>query len=138
MIKIKSEVDGRLLHIVNRLSEVNKERTDIAPPEQFLQLASLKLDKGKTFRPHQHIWKPVPMETIIAQESWVVIQGAVKVHYYDIDKKPLCDVVLFPGDISITFEGGHSYTILAKDTIVYEFKGCPYTGQANDKVFIDE
>ena len=85
MKKIYSRVEeGKLLHIINRYYEI-EGRTDVAPPNEFLQLATLKMEKGKTFRPHKHIWKPCPNGMIIAQESWVVIIGSVKVHLYDID-----------------------------------------------------
>jgi len=36
----------------------------------------------------------------------------------------------------MTFFGGHNYLIMQDDTLVYEFKTGPYTGQQNDKVFI--
>ena len=45
--------------------------------------------------------------------------------------------VLEVGDASFTLEGGHTYTILEDDTLVYEYKTGPYEGQKNDKVFID-
>ena len=42
------------------------------------------------------------------------------------------------GDCSMTFEGGHTYTILEDDTVVYEYKTGPYQGQKMDKVFLDD
>ena len=47
-------------------------------------------------------------------------------------------MVIRQGDCSMTFEGGHTYTILEDDTVVYEYKTGPYEGQANDKVFLDD
>jgi cupin fold WbuC family metalloprotein len=125
----------KLLHIINRVDDI-VERTNIAPENQFLQLSTLKMKEGKTFRPHQHIWKPSPTEKIIAQESWVVIKGSVLVYMYDIDGKFLTEEVINPGDCSITFEGGHTYKALEEDTIVYEFKTGPYMGIENDKIFL--
>ena len=138
MKKIYSRIDTeKLLHIINRYDEI-EGRTDVAPEDQFIQLATLRMEKDKTFRPHQHIWKPAPREQVIAQESWVVIKGSVKCHLYDTDGELLKEVVIRQGDCSMTFEGGHTYTILEDDTVVYEYKTGPYTGQANDKVFLDE
>ena len=94
------------------------------------------LKKGKTFKPHQHIWKPTPVEQIIAQESWVVIKGSVECSFYDTDGTLLEKVVIRQGDCSMTFEGGHTYLILEDDTVVYEYKTGPYQGQAMDKVFL--
>ena len=132
--RIKSD---KLLHIINRLDDINN-RTNVAPPEQFLQLATLNFDKGKTFKPHKHIWKNPNNEKIIAQESWIIIKGSVKIFMYDIDDKLLGEEILFPGDCSMTFEGGHTYTMLEDETIVYEYKTGPYNGQSNDKVFIQD
>lgn len=127
---------GKLLHIVNKLN-TTLERVDIVPQEEFLQLACLKMDKGKKFKPHKHIYKPGE-ETVIAQESWVVISGRVKVFLYDLDDKVIDTEVLEPGDCSVTLRGGHTYQILDEDTIVYEYKTGPYKGQELDKEFIDE
>lgn len=139
MIKIYSKCEpNKLLHLINRFDEIDG-RTDIAPEEQFIQAATIKFPQGgKKFRTHQHIWKPSSSETVIAQESWVVIQGSVKVFMYDTDRTLLREEVIRKGDCSMTFEGGHTYEILEDDTIVYEYKTGPYTGVENDKFFYDE
>ena len=74
-------------------------------------------------------------EKTIAQESWVVIRGSVKVYYFDTDMNLLETHILKAGDASFTLEGGHNYEILEDDTLVYEYKTGPYEGQAKDKVF---
>ncbi len=126
---------NKLLHIINKFDKIS-ERTNVAPENQFLQLATLKLQKGKTFKPHQHIWKDSSTEKVISQESWVIIQGSVKVFMYDIDGQLLDTEIINKGDCSMTFEGGHNYEILEDDTVVYEYKTGPYTGIENDKVFL--
>ena len=76
MKKIYSKVEpGILLHIINRLDEI-KGRTNISPDEEYLQLASIKMQKGQTFKAHKHII--LEKTTNIAQESWLVIKGSVK------------------------------------------------------------
>ena len=57
---------------------------------------------------------------------------------YDIDDKLLDEQILFPGDCSMTFEGGHTYTMLEDETIVYEYKTGPYEGQKLDKEFLND
>jgi hypothetical protein len=132
--KVKPE---KLLHIVYPLmiSNNSNSREDIIPETEFLQLSALDLKEGKTFKPHKHVWRDSPTESIIAQESWVVISGSVEVTYYDIDDKILNKFTLFPGDVSITLAGGHNYLAL-ENSFVYEFKTGPYEGQKKDKVFI--
>ncbi len=125
----------KLLHLVNRLNDIT-ERTNIAPEEEFLQLASLKMKKGQTFKAHKHI--NFEKITNIAQESWVVIKGSVKCIFYDLDDSILAEPILKPGDCSMTFRGGHNYLILEDDTIVYEYKTGPYLGQEMDKVFLTD
>ncbi len=138
MKKIYSKVEkDKLLHIINRYDEI-EGRSDVAPEDQFIQLATLRMEKGKTFRPHKHIWKPASKPSVIAQESWVIIKGSVRIFMYDIDDSFIGEEIINKGDCSMTFEGGHTYEILEDDTVVYEYKTGPYTGQANDKVFITD
>ncbi len=136
MYNIYSRLDpSKLLHTIHRFYET-EARTEVAPENQFLQMAALRMVKGKTFRPHQHIWKPTPVKNIIAQESWVIIKGSVEISCFDTDGTLIEKQVLRQGDCSMTFEGGHTYLILEEDTVVYEYKTGPYQGQALDKVFL--
>lgn len=125
--------EGLLLHMVHQFSEFSDGRRDLVKPEEYLQVSALKLPQGKTFKPHKH--NIDKKETTIAQESWVVLQGKVRVFFYDIDDQIVAEEILEKGDLSLTFRGGHNYLIL-EDAIVYEFKTGPYYGQARDKTFI--
>lgn len=136
MEKIYSKVEeGKLLHIINRLSEI-EGRTEAVPENNFIQCATLKMEKGKTFLPHKHITKDRHYPEQIAQESWVVIKGRVKCILYDIDDTVIATPILKDGDASFTLYGGHTYEILEDNTIVYEYKTGPYEGQKLDKTFI--
>ena len=137
MQKIYSKIEPEtLLHLVHRLDEI-EGRTNVAPENEFIQLATLKMEKGTTFIPHKHIWKDGE-DKVMAQESWVVIKGSVKVIMYDLDDTIIETPILYPGDCSMTFRGGHYYEILEEDTIVYEYKTGPYKGVENDKEFLNE
>tara|TARA_R110000787_G_scaffold35481_1_gene91118 strand:- start:64 stop:477 length:414 start_codon:yes stop_codon:yes gene_type:complete len=137
MEKIYSKVDGRLLHIINRLAEI-EGRTDVVDGEHFIQCATLRMENGKTFPPHKHITKERTYKEQIAQESWVIIKGRVRCKFFDIDDTLLAEPILGSGDASFTLYGGHTYEILEDDTIVYEYKTGPYEGQALDKTFLNE
>ena len=138
MQKIYSKVDpNKLLHLINRIDNITQERTDIAPENQFLQASILKVQQGKTYKPHKHNWKTPSYQHTIAQESWVILQGSVEVYYYDINDQLIETAIIHAGDCSMTFEGGHSYKILEDNSIIYEFKTGPYLGQQNDKTFIE-
>jgi cupin fold WbuC family metalloprotein len=137
MQNIYSKVDtNKLLHVIVRKEEMTKGRSEIIPADNFIQCSMLNLDNGHTFRPHKHIWKE-RTRNVIAQESWVVIQGSVRCTFYDIDDTVVEEVVLTPGDSSFTLEGGHNYFILEDNTLVYEYKTGPYEGQENDKRFLN-
>jgi len=136
MEKIYSKQEPtKLLHIINRLAEI-EGRDDIVPEENFIQCATLRMPKNKTFPPHKHITKDRHYNNQIAQESWVVIKGRVKCKFYDLDDTLIAEPILGPGDASFTLYGGHTYEILEEDTIVYEYKTGPYEGQKLDKKFI--
>ena len=137
MEKIYSKVNpNTLLHIVVRKEDLIAGRTDVVPGEHFIQCALLNLNEGKTFKPHKHIWKNRTRD-VIAQESWIVVQGSVRCTFYDIDDEIIAEPTLNIGDASFTLEGGHTYTILEDNTLVYEYKTGPYEGQSMDKAFID-
>lgn len=123
-----------LLHIISRARDIQAGRVDLVPPEEYIQCAAIRMGQGKTFNPHRH--KETVRTTTITQESWVVIRGMVQVTLYDIDDSVLHTDILEPGDCSITLIGGHNYLAMHENTIVYEYKTGPYTGQNDDKVFI--
>ena len=127
----------QLLHIIVRKDDLTPGRVEVVPENHFIQCALLNMEEGKTFKPHKHIWKERTRD-VIAQESWIVVQGSVRCTFYDTDNKIIAEPILTPGDASFTLEGGHTYTILEDDTLVYEYKTGPYEGQALDKTFIGE
>jgi cupin fold WbuC family metalloprotein len=137
MEKIYSKVSPEtLLHIIVRKEDITSGRQDIVSEENFIQCSILNMEEGKTFRPHKHIWKQRTRD-VIAQESWIVVQGSVRCIFYDLDDTIVAEPVLKVGDASFTLQGGHNYFILEDNTLVYEYKTGPYEGQALDKTFID-
>jgi cupin fold WbuC family metalloprotein len=138
MIKYFSKIDPqKLLHVVVRKEDLTPGRVEVVPEDNFIQCALLNMEKGKTFKPHRHVFKERTRK-VIAQESWIVIQGSVKCTFYDLDNSVLVEPILNPGDASFTLEGGHTYTILEDNTLVYEYKTGPYEGQALDKIFLND
>ena len=134
---IYSKVDKKtLLHQLYKPSL--KEailRENLSPDSESMQVSYLSMKKDQTFKAHKHIIfdRNMPM----AQESWVVISGKVKVFYYDIDDTLITTREVEPGSCTITYRGGHHYQILEENTVVYEFKTGPYFGIEKDKVLIN-
>jgi len=130
--KIYSKIKKKkLLHLIFSPTKKN-QRINISPEGEFMQLCYLNLNKKNKFLPHKHFWKFNNKKRIIVQESWVLIQGSAKVLFYDLDDKFLTSKTLKPGDVSITFAGGHKLDILENNTIIYEHKNGPYEGQKKD------
>lgn len=136
MEKIYSKVEpDKLLHIIHRLSDNTEVRRDLSDPKESLQIATLCLQEGKSFFPHKHIFKKGP-ENIIAQESWIILQGKVKCILYDLNDAIVAERILDAGDSSITFYGGHNYECLENNSRIIEVKTGPYEGIELDKVKI--
>ena len=97
MQKIYSKIDpNKLLHIIVRKENIINTREDIVSEKNFIQCSMLNLNQGKTFRPHKHIWKE-RTRNVIAQESWIVIQGSVKCIFYDLDDTIIAEPILNVG-----------------------------------------
>ena|SRR3989338_9128743 len=137
MEKIYSRVNaGQVLHVIHRKHEATMPRQDFAAPEESLQVAAIRLPRGKKVRPHRHLAHPRTARAV--QEAWIVAQGKIKGTYYDVDKTVLSEQVLETGDCSVTFAGAHTYEPLEEDTLVYEAKTGPYLGQEKDLEYIGE
>ena len=123
-----------MLHQVVKPKKLSSGRINISPEHESLQVAHIGLKLNQTFKAHKHVFhdRNMPM----AQESWVVISGRVKVFHYDLDDKIINESILLPGDCTITYRGGHNYLALEDNTLVYEIKTGPYHGVENDKKFI--
>ena len=128
--------EGVLLHVIWRMEDFTEGRIDVISPDQFIQCSALLMNAGKTFRPHKHIEREVTDIDRIAQESWHIIKGRVKVTFYDLDDSIIAQPILYEGDTSFTLRGGHTYLILQENTRVLEYKTGKYSGQATDKTFI--
>ncbi len=131
--KIKKK---KLLHIIFRPKKKN-ERINVTENREFLQFNYLNLNKKDKFLPHKHFWKKNKKKKKIVQESWLLIKGSAKVVLYDLNDKILTQKILKPGDIAITFEGGHKLEILKDKTIIYEHKTGPYEGRKKDLIYIN-
>ena len=136
MKQIISKINNTILHIIFNAKEVSENRIDVIDANNNLQFSALKIEKGAKFRPHYHISKKVDISETIAQEAWVIIKGRIKITQYDLDSTILNEEILEAGDVAITLLGGHTFEVLEKDSIIYEFKTGPYLGVELDKIFI--
>jgi len=136
MLKVYSSVekDVLLLSLVRR-DEIETQRQDMSPDEEFLQVATKKINAGDYFRPHRHL--PCHKVANITQEAWVILNGQVQGIFYDLDETKALEITLNSGDCVVIFRGGHALRCLTDDTILYEFKTGPYYGAKQDKIFLE-
>jgi hypothetical protein len=140
MDKIYSRANsGKLLHVIYRLDDIvrqgTQQRYDLTPQDQSLQAAALLLPAGRVVKAHIHL--PQERETGVTQELMVVMMGALKASFYDLDQKLLKETELYPGDLCITFGGGHRFEATREQTMFYEVKTGPYRGVEKDKSYIE-
>lgn len=142
MEKIVSKFNGAHLHSVIRVADLvvfrtptgrQVRRNDYSAEGRHLQVAQVGAVTNVDFPAHCHIKKPSSDHA--TEEAWVVIRGHVSVAYFDTDGAYLATRVLEPGDCSITYAGGHAYSMLG-DSLIYEFKTGPYYGVEKDKVML--
>ena len=136
MKRFYSKVDPDiLLFTLNKSEDITYDRTDLSPEDQYLQVATKKLSKDTTFRPHRHL--KLTRQIDKTQEAWVFLSGKVRASFYDIDDSLFLETELSAGDCAVAYNAGHSFIVLEDKTTLYEFKNGPYLGIEKDKKFID-
>jgi hypothetical protein len=102
----------------------------LTKPEDSLQLACMRHEKGKTIDAHRH---PIVSRKVSGtHEVLLVRSGKVRVDFYSSRKQPAGSRVLVTGDIVLLVGGGHGFEML-EDTEMVEVKQGPYAGE-HDKV----
>jgi cupin fold WbuC family metalloprotein len=137
MKKIYSKLeDRRIISTIIEYDEITEYRTDICPPEEYIQVCARKLRDKTTVSPHKH--SLIKRETDITQEVWIVFEGKVRAKFYDMDSSYLCDAEIEKGGCMVLFRGGHSLEALEENTVFYEIKNGPYYGVSAGKELISE
>jgi mannose-6-phosphate isomerase-like protein (cupin superfamily) len=105
-------------------------RTDAADAEEILQASMMRLPTGKTIAPHCHL--PQVRTTTGTCEAWVVVSGRLIAQVFDLDQSLVATVGLTAGDCMILYRGGHNFTVVSADAVMYEIKNGPYNGPESD------
>jgi mannose-6-phosphate isomerase-like protein (cupin superfamily) len=136
MEKIYSKIKpDTLLHIINRKKDINSQRQDLSPENEHLQVACFSASKDEKLASHKHVEQIRTTGT--TQESWLIIKGSIKITLHDINDEVIKEEILNQGDCLITFRGGHEYTVLEDDTVIYEYKTGPYQKTERGYIPID-
>lgn len=128
--QIYSKVYPNQLLVSVVTTDTDVSRTDAAGTEEILQVSLLKLPQSKTIQPHRHL--PVVRTTHSTSEAWIVISGALQAQVFDLDSTVIATIELGAGDCMVLYRGGHNFTALTDDALVYEIKNGPYYGSTVD------
>ncbi len=132
MNKIYSKSEpGKLLHVIVDTNEPFDNRLDVSEISQWLQVSVIKIPAGKKVNPHIHQPRqPNPAASPgITQECWVVVRGELKIRLFDLDQALLHQQALSPGNLLVTFYGGHSLECQSEGAVMIECKNGPYLGR---------
>jgi len=128
--KIYSQSEpGQLLACVMSADDA-AGRTDATSAEEILQASLLRLPHGKTIVPHKHL--PQLRNTQGTCEAWVVVSGQLQAQVFDIDNSLVTKIELSAGNCMVLYRGGHNFSVMSEDAVVYEIKNGPYYGAKFD------
>lgn len=111
-------------------ANATESRVDAAGTDEILQASLLRLPQGKTIAPHKHLLQF--RNTQGTCEAWVVISGSLQAQVFDIDNTVADTVTLSAGDCMVLYRGGHNFTVISEDAVIYEIKNGPYYGAVFD------
>jgi cupin fold WbuC family metalloprotein len=126
--------NSKVYGIIHKKNAWKKGLDFLTPDETYCQVGTWLYDKGKILQAHKHITNERPNS--ITQECVVVVEGSLRVDFYDDDNQVFHSEFLTSGDFAIMLEGGHGYIILEDNTRIIECKNGPFLSVEKDKVAI--
>ncbi|MDR0658602.1 MAG: WbuC family cupin fold metalloprotein [Mediterranea sp.] len=126
-------IDNELLNEVSKQAQeserlrmnYNFHATPEAPAQRLLN--ALQMGTALPVHRHKH-----------TAETYILLQGELKVLYYDDSKKVIESVVLNPsqGNYGVHIPSGqwHTIEVLAPDSVIFEVKDGPYTPLSDDDI----
>jgi hypothetical protein len=128
--KIHSKLYPHMLLVTVLTIDTIESRTDAAGAEEILQVSLLRLPQTKTIVPHKHL--PQFRSTQGTCEAWVVVSGHLQAQVFDVDNSLVTTIELSASDCMVLYRGGHNFSVMSKDAVVYEIKNGPYYGAEFD------
>lgn len=120
----------RLLAAVVTRAEAVAGVEFITSQEQFMQFAIMNRPGGEEIRAHAHLSRQRSVTN--TQEVLIILNGSLRVDFYDEQSNYLVSDVLGKGDAVALFAGGHGFQVL-EDCQFFEVKQGPFI-PALDKV----
>lgn len=128
--QIHSKIYPKILLVSVLSANTTESRVDAAGTDEILQASLLRLPQGKTIAPHKHLLQF--RNTQGTCEAWIVISGSLQAQVFDVDNTVADTVKLSAGDCMVLYRGGHNFTVMSEDAVIYEIKNGPYYGAVFD------
>lgn len=106
-----------------KISNILKGSNPITPPDQPLQIVTLKHKKGVYLKAHMHT--PKERKTERLQECLFLKRGKIKIDLYTTKKKYIQSLFLREGQIFLLTDGGYGIHV-TQDCEIFEFKNGPF------------
>lgn len=129
------EKNGVIYAVYDDFASIGKGVNWYSGDTDFMQVASMSHDKGKVVKPHLHVVRPRSVE--YTQECVILIKGKLEFSFYDKNKIFLDKVILNSGDVVAIFGGYHGMEVLEDNSVYFEIKNGPFTGNEVDKEFLE-
>ena len=113
--------NGKLVAV--RIDSLSPGSTPVIPPEEALQVLTLKHKKGRVVDPHVHI--PHRRVTDVLQECLVVIRGRIVVSLFEEDGSLFRQFQVGQGETCIILAMPHRVEFL-EDSEIIEIKNGPF------------
>lgn len=122
--------------IVKKNFSKNKKGISFITPNHYnLQLGFMNHPKDYRIKPHLHFQKK--LKKINTSEVLYLIEGKLKINFYNNKKKYLFSEIVNKGDTVMLINEGHGFQVLKK-VILFEVKQGPYNISLDKKKFDED
>lgn len=125
----------KLMALIVRKHSYKKKGVSFVTPDDFnIQFAYMNHNKNFNIKPHLHFKKK--LKKINTSEVIYLINGKLRVDFYNTKKKYLFSKIVNKGDTIMLIDQGHGFKTLQK-TVMLEVKQGPYN-KKTDKFKFDQ
>ena len=113
-------LNNDIVAIIHRKNDWIDGLNFITSDSDFIQTGTWKYNTGKILSSHRHkFYSRVVLQT---QETIIIMNGSLKIDFYNLQNEIFHQVILGKGDIGVILNVGHGYEILNDCTQVIEVK----------------
>ncbi len=126
------DTNKNLIAVFKKYKDIKNSKNFLTDNKDEFQFGTFNLEKGDEIKRHIHYEQP--RNIYGTSEAIVVLDGSLKVSFFDNDKKFIDEIILNKNDSLLILSGGHSIDVL-EDTKFVEFKQGPYVEEIDKEHF---